>query len=119
LRIIDTSGMTKDAQYIADAVLSGIDKVGHENSLLPVQTFLRIIDTSGMTKDAQYIADAVLSGIDKVGHENALQVITDNAANFKGARPIITTKYKRIMCSPCAAHTHLICWWKTGAKYRG
>jgi hypothetical protein len=81
-------------------------------------TFLHSTDTSGMTKNAQYIADAVLSGIDKVGHENVLQVITDNAANCKGAWPIITAKYKHI----CAAHvllTHLICCLKTGAKYRG
>lgn len=33
LHSIDTSGMTKDAQYIAEAVLSGIDKVGNENVL--------------------------------------------------------------------------------------
>jgi hypothetical protein len=67
-------------------------------------TFLNSVDSSGETKDAPYIAKCISTSIDKVGPDNVVQVITDNAANCKAAWRIISVKYPRIVCSPCAAH---------------
>jgi Protein of unknown function (DUF 659)/hAT family C-terminal dimerisation region len=67
-------------------------------------TYLKSEDSSGEIKDAVYIAKHICEAIDQVGPENVFQVITDSAANCKAAWTIISAKYPKITCSPCAAH---------------
>lgn len=43
--------------------------------------------------------------IDEVGPKNVVQVITDNAANWKGVVLMIESKYKNIFWTPCVVHT--------------
>ncbi|XP_042441219.1 uncharacterized protein LOC122026547 [Zingiber officinale] len=42
--------------------------------------------------------------IDEVGGENVVQVITDNAANYKAASEMLIEKRKNLYWTPCAAH---------------
>lgn len=39
-----------------------------------------------------------------VGSENVVQLITDNAANYKLAGTLLNVKYPNILWTPCAAH---------------
>jgi len=68
-------------------------------------TFISSIDSSGFTKDSKYIAETIISAVAKIGPNLIMQVITDNAANCKGAWDLITKTYTHITCSGCAAHT--------------
>ncbi|GKB14788.1 hAT dimerization domain-containing transposase-related protein [Tanacetum coccineum] len=39
-----------------------------------------------------------------VGAKNVVQMVTDNAANYKAAGKMLTTRYRHMVWSPCAAH---------------
>jgi len=72
-------------------------------------TYIKSEDSSGEVKDAAYVAKHMCEAIDQVGPENVVQVITDSAANCKAAWTIISAKYPKSTCSPCAAHClHLL-----------
>jgi len=43
--------------------------------------------------------------IEEVGRQNVVQIITDNAANCKGAGLIIESEYDNIFWTPCVVHT--------------
>ena len=43
--------------------------------------------------------------IEEVGRHNVVQIITDNAANCKGAGLIIESEYDNIFWTPCVVHT--------------
>jgi hypothetical protein len=58
--------------------------------------FLGVHDSSSVMASSQNIADILLKTIDEVGPTNVIQVITDNAANCKGAGKIIERKYTHI-----------------------
>ncbi|XP_058006466.1 uncharacterized protein LOC110637620 [Hevea brasiliensis] len=45
--------------------------------------FIKSVDCSGEVKDKQFIANLLKEVIDEVGHQKVLQVITDNASNYK------------------------------------
>lgn len=51
--------------------------------------FLKSIDCSGEIKDKHFIFHLLKEVIQKVGHDKVVQVITDNAANCKGAGQLI------------------------------
>jgi hypothetical protein len=51
--------------------------------------FLAACDSSSISATSQNIAKLLLKTIDEVGSSNVIQVITDNAANCKGAGKII------------------------------
>ncbi|BAT78941.1 hypothetical protein VIGAN_02170400, partial [Vigna angularis var. angularis] len=42
--------------------------------------------------------------VEFVGDENVVQVVTDNAANFKVARELLMQKRERLYWTPCVAH---------------
>ena len=67
--------------------------------------FLGAHDSSSVMASSQNIADILLKTIDEVGPTNVIQVITDNAANCKGAGKIIERKYTHIFWSGCLVHT--------------
>jgi len=51
--------------------------------------FLGAVNTEGEIKRKEYIDEKLISVIESVGPKNVVQVITDNAANCKGASLII------------------------------
>lgn len=67
--------------------------------------FLKCENTEGKVKTKEYIAGLLIEIIEKVGSKNVVQVITDNAANCKGAGLIIEAKYNNIFWTPCVVHT--------------
>ncbi|GJU77250.1 zf-BED domain-containing protein [Tanacetum coccineum] len=42
--------------------------------------------------------------VEKVGEEHVVQVVTDNAANYKAAGEMLMNKRKKLFWTPCAAH---------------
>ncbi|XP_072064179.1 uncharacterized protein [Arachis hypogaea] len=42
--------------------------------------------------------------VDEVGEKNVIQVVTDNAANYKAAGEMLMKKRKNLFWKPCAAH---------------
>ena len=67
--------------------------------------FLKAVDCSDETKNKYFIANLMKEFINEVGHENAIQIITDNAANCKGAGQIIESQFSNIVWTPCLVHT--------------
>jgi len=65
--------------------------------------FLRAINASGEEKTKDYIAEKLVDV--EIGPKNVVQIITDNAANCKGAGLIIQQKYDNIFWTPCVVHT--------------
>ena len=61
--------------------------------------------TLSSTKTDINIAEPLLETIEHIGPYNVIQVITDNAANYKAAGAIIEDKYPNIFWSRCLVHT--------------
>ncbi|CAA0809034.1 Unknown protein [Striga hermonthica] len=67
--------------------------------------FLSSTNASGEVKDAEYVANIFIRAIEDVGPNNVVQVITDNASNYKAAGGIIELKYPHIFWTPCVVHS--------------
>jgi hypothetical protein len=67
--------------------------------------FLRAINAQGEEKTKEYIDDKLVIVVEEVGAKNVVQIITDNAANCKGAGLIVQQKYDNIFWTPCVVHT--------------
>ena len=67
--------------------------------------FLKSIDCSGKVKDKHFITNLLKEIINEVGHENVVQIITDNAKNYKGAGEIIEGMFHQIYWTPSIVHT--------------
>jgi len=48
--------------------------------------------------------DMMDSMVEEVGEENVIQVVTDNAANYRVVGQMLITKRKRLFWAPCVAH---------------
>ena len=42
--------------------------------------------------------------IENIGEENVVQVVIDNAANYKATRQLLMEKKKSLIWTPCVAH---------------
>ncbi|XP_056698299.1 uncharacterized protein [Spinacia oleracea] len=67
--------------------------------------FLKAVNCFGEIKDKYFIANLMKEVIQEVGHQNVVQVITDNAANCKGAGELIESEFPHIYWTPCVVHT--------------
>ena len=67
--------------------------------------FLSAHDYSDKFKTGLNIAELLLKTIESIGPYNVIQVITDNAANYKAVGEIIEDKYPNIFWSGCLVHT--------------
>jgi hypothetical protein len=67
--------------------------------------FFRADNCEGQVKTKEYIAQKLKSIIEEVGRHNVVQIITDNAANCKGAGLLIESEYDNIFWTPCVVHT--------------
>ncbi|XP_030959348.1 uncharacterized protein LOC115981337 [Quercus lobata] len=66
--------------------------------------FLYSIDTSNISKTAEKVCQMLDEVVDRVGEENVVQLVTDNAANYKLAGEMLMQKRKCLFWTPCAAH---------------
>ncbi|XP_052736666.1 uncharacterized protein LOC108336588 [Vigna angularis] len=54
--------------------------------------------------DADKVFKMLDDVVEFVGEENVVQVVTDNAANFKAAEELLMQKREKLYWTPCAAH---------------
>ncbi|KAK8926167.1 hypothetical protein KSP39_PZI018649 [Platanthera zijinensis] len=66
--------------------------------------FLKSVDASNISKTTENVFKMIDEVVDEVGEENVVQVVTDNAANYKAAGEMLMLKRKRLYWTPCAAH---------------
>jgi len=50
------------------------------------------VDTSNMSKTADKVFEMLDAIVERIGEENIVQVITDNAVNYKAAEQILMEK---------------------------
>ncbi|XP_058189375.1 uncharacterized protein LOC131306961 [Rhododendron vialii] len=67
--------------------------------------FIKAIDSSGNTKDAKYVGSLFMEAIKQIGEEHVVQIVTDNATNYKAAGLSIETKFPHIFWTPCVVHS--------------
>ncbi|XP_074274145.1 uncharacterized protein LOC141597770 [Silene latifolia] len=66
--------------------------------------FSSSIDTSEISKTADKVLEMLDAIVEKVGEENVVQIVTDNAANYKAAGLRLMEKRPKLFWTPCAAH---------------
>ena len=66
--------------------------------------FLTSIDTSEISKTKEKVFEMLDDFVEKIGEEHVVQVVTDNAANYKAAGAMLMAKRKKLFWTPCAAH---------------
>lgn len=66
--------------------------------------FLTSIDTSDISKTKEKVFAMLDDFVEKIGEEHVVQVVTDNAANYKAAGEMLMKKRKKLFWTPCAAH---------------
>jgi len=66
--------------------------------------FLYSLDTSDISKIADKVFKMLDDVVEFVGEENVVQVVTDNAANFKAGGELLMKKWEHLYWTPCAAH---------------
>ncbi|KAL9662360.1 hypothetical protein QQ045_027193 [Rhodiola kirilowii] len=67
--------------------------------------FIKAVNCFGEVKDMVFIARLMKEVIHEVGDKNVVQIITDNAANCKGAGNLIQSEFPHIYWTPCVVHT--------------
>ncbi|XP_050384970.1 uncharacterized protein LOC126801599 [Argentina anserina] len=66
--------------------------------------FLKSIDASGSVKNCSLMLKYVDEGVREVGEENVVQIITDNASNYKNAGLRLMQRRLKLWLTSCAAH---------------
>ncbi|KAM0018998.1 putative HAT dimerization domain, ribonuclease H-like superfamily [Helianthus debilis subsp. tardiflorus] len=66
--------------------------------------FLKTVDASNCVKDADKIFELLDGVIEEIGEDIVVQVVTDNASNYKKAGEMLMKKRKKLYWTPCAAH---------------
>uniref|UniRef100_A0A8R7R0G4 DUF659 domain-containing protein n=1 Tax=Triticum urartu TaxID=4572 RepID=A0A8R7R0G4_TRIUA len=66
--------------------------------------FLTSIDTSDISKTTDKVFEMLDDIVEQVGEDNVVQIVTDNAANYKAAGELLMEKRKKLFWTPCAAH---------------
>ncbi|XP_058741686.1 uncharacterized protein LOC131614076 [Vicia villosa] len=66
--------------------------------------FLKSIDASRISKTSDKVFKMLDDIVEEVGVENVVQVVTDNAANYKLAGQMLMDKRNMLYWTPCAAH---------------
>ncbi|KAI5419265.1 hypothetical protein KIW84_043438 [Lathyrus oleraceus] len=66
--------------------------------------FLKSIDASSISKTADKVFKMMDDIVEEVGEENVVQIVTDNAANYKLAGQMLMDKRNKLYWTPCATH---------------
>ncbi|XP_050387733.1 uncharacterized protein LOC126804020 [Argentina anserina] len=66
--------------------------------------FLKSIDASGSVKNGSLMLKYLDEVVREVGEENVVQIITDNASNYKNAGLRLMQRRLKLWWTPCAAH---------------
>jgi hypothetical protein len=57
-----------------------------------------------MSKTADKVFEILDAIVERIGEENVVQVVTDNAANYKTMGQLLIEKRKSFFLTPCVAH---------------
>ena len=68
------------------------------------ETFVRVKDSHGQIKSRLFIVDVITTIIEEVGAQNVVQILMDNAKNYKNANQILKHQYPHIYPSRCNTH---------------
>ncbi|XP_020675199.2 uncharacterized protein LOC110094332 [Dendrobium catenatum] len=66
--------------------------------------FLKSVDASHITKNVKTLCSLFCKVVEWVGLENIVQLVTDNAANYKKEGELLHEWFGNICWSPCSAH---------------
>jgi hypothetical protein len=66
--------------------------------------FLKSVDASNISKTTDKIFKLMDDIVEEVGEDNVVQIVTDNATNYKAAGEMLMNKRKRQYWTPCATH---------------
>ena len=66
--------------------------------------FLKSVDASHISKTTDKIFKMINDVVEEVGEENTVQVVIDNAANYKAIGQLLMQKRNKLYWTPCAAH---------------
>ncbi|MFS7995502.1 putative HAT dimerization domain, ribonuclease H-like superfamily [Helianthus anomalus] len=66
--------------------------------------FLKTVDASECIKNADKIFELLDAVVEEIGEDIVVQVVTDNASNYKKAGELLMEKRKSLYWTPCAAH---------------
>ncbi|XP_052622250.1 uncharacterized protein LOC111876721 [Lactuca sativa] len=67
-------------------------------------SFLKSIDASDIESNATNLCNLFVEIVEMVGEKNVVQMVTNNAANYKLAGTKLCERYPSITWSPCATH---------------
>ncbi|KAJ9538447.1 hypothetical protein OSB04_031180 [Centaurea solstitialis] len=67
-------------------------------------SFLKFVDASDIESNALNLCNLFAEIFEMVGKKNVVQMVTDNASNYKLAGSYLCERYTSITWSPCAAH---------------
>nr|KAJ0195147.1 hypothetical protein LSAT_V11C700368930 [Lactuca sativa] len=68
-------------------------------------SFLKSVDASDIESNASNLCNLFVEIVEMVGHKNVVQIVTDNAANYKLAGSNLCERYPSITWSPCESHS--------------
>ncbi|KAK1575038.1 hypothetical protein Q3G72_002040 [Acer saccharum] len=63
------------------------------------------VDVSNVVKDATLLFNLLDEVVEEIGEDIVVQVVTDNASNYKKAGEMLMKKRTRLWWTPCAAHS--------------
>ena len=66
--------------------------------------FFKYVGASNICKTIHKIFEMIDVVVEEVGEDNVVQVVTDNAANYKASSEILMRKRNKLYWTPCAAH---------------
>ena len=66
--------------------------------------FMYSIDTSDIYKTADKVFEMLDNVIEMVREKNVVQIVTENASNYKKAEEMLMEKRKKLYWTPCAAY---------------
>ncbi|KAB2599970.1 hypothetical protein D8674_010241 [Pyrus ussuriensis x Pyrus communis] len=66
--------------------------------------FLKSVDASASIKNGDLLYGYLDDVIQEIGEENVVQVISDNASNYKNAGAKLMERKEKVWWTPCAAH---------------
>ncbi|XP_061988373.1 uncharacterized protein LOC133706829 [Rosa rugosa] len=66
--------------------------------------FLKSVDASDTIKNGELMLNYLDSVVEEVGEENVVQIVTDNASNYKWAGKELMKHRSKLWWTPCAAH---------------
>jgi len=66
--------------------------------------YLSSVDTSNMSKTADKVFEMLDVIVKRIEEENVVQVVTDNAANYKAVEQLLMEKKKSLFWTPCTIH---------------